>query len=84
MPCENGEDVIVYTDDDKEAWNIEKAPVDPVAKQPSVEVGSPEEVHTPKVGTIEDVCAFLKLGAEQMIKTLVYQCGDELVLALVR
>ncbi|MHC4950084.1 MAG: proline--tRNA ligase [Planctomycetota bacterium] len=84
VPCENGEDVIVYTDDDKEAWNIEKAPVDPVAKQPAVEVGSPEEVHTPKVGTIEDVCAFLKLGAEQMIKTLVYQCGDELVLALVR
>ena len=26
VPCDNGEDVIVYTDDDKEAWNIEKAP----------------------------------------------------------
>ena len=55
VPCENGEDVIVYTDDDKEAWNIEKAPVDPLPKQPAVEVGPPEEVYTPKAGKIEEV-----------------------------
>ena len=84
VPCENGEDVIVYTADDKTAWNIEKAPVDPLPKQPAVEVGGAEEVHTPKAGKIEDVCAFLKLGAEQLIKTLIYQAGDDLVVALVR
>ena len=84
VPCENGEDVIVYTDDDKEAWNIEKAPVDAVAKQSAVEVGPVEEVHTPKVGTIEAVCAFLKLQPEQLIKTLVYTAGDDSVVALVR
>ncbi|MHC4289658.1 MAG: proline--tRNA ligase, partial [Planctomycetota bacterium] len=84
VPCENGEDVIVYTDDDKEAWNIEKAPVDPLAKQPGVEVGPVEEVHTPKAGKVEDVCAFLKLEPSQLIKTLIHTCGDEVVAVLVR
>ena len=84
VPCENGEDVIVYTDDDKEAWNIEKAPVDPLPKQPAVEVGPPEEVYTPKAGKIEEVCAFLKLKPDQLIKTLIYTCGDDMVVALVR
>jgi prolyl-tRNA synthetase len=84
VPCENGEDVIVYTADDKQAWNIEKAPVDPLPKQPAVEVGAVEEVHTPKVGKIEDVCAFLKLQPEQLIKTLIYQAGDDVVVALIR
>ncbi len=84
VPCENGEDVIVYTTDDKQAWNIEKAPVDALPKQAAVEVGAAEEVHTPKVGTIEDVCAFLKLQPEQLIKTLVYTAGDDSVVVLVR
>ncbi len=84
VPCENGEDVIVYTDDDKEAWNIEKAPVDALPKQPAVEIEAPEEVHTPKAKTIEEVCAFLKLEADQLIKTLVYTCGDNVVVVLVR
>ena len=84
VPCDNGEDVIVYTDDDKEAWNIEKAPVDALVKQPAVEVGSAEEVHTPKAGKIEDVCAFLKLEPCQLIKTLIYKSSEDIILALVR
>ena len=84
VPCENGEDVIVYTDDDKEAWNIEKAPVDALPKQPAVEVGQPEDVHTPNARTIEEVCEFLKLQPDQLIKTLIYKSGDNMVLALVR
>ncbi|MHC4232059.1 MAG: proline--tRNA ligase [Planctomycetota bacterium] len=84
VPCANGEDVIVYTDDDKEAWNIEKAPVDPLAKQDAVEAGPIEEVHTPRAGKVEDVCAFLKLEPGQLIKTLIHTCGDETVAVLVR
>ena len=38
----------------------------------------------PKAGTIEDVCAFLKLQPEQLIKTLIYTAGDDRVVALVR
>ncbi|MHC4552257.1 MAG: proline--tRNA ligase [Planctomycetota bacterium] len=84
VPCENGEDVIVYTADDKEAWNIEKAPVDAVAKQAPVEVGAPEEVHTPRAGKIEDVCAFMKITPEKLIKTLIYKVDDDVIVALVR
>lgn len=84
VPCENGEDIIVYTADDKQAWNIEKAPVDPLPKQPAAEVGTAEEVHTPKVGTIEDVCVFLKLKPHQLIKTLIYKTGDDMIAVLVR
>ncbi|MBN1818062.1 MAG: proline--tRNA ligase, partial [Sedimentisphaerales bacterium] len=84
IPCENGEDVIVYTEDNAHAWNIEKAPVDPLPKQPAAQVGQPEEVYTPHVGTIEAVCEFLKTTPEQMIKTLIYTCQDQVVAVLVR
>jgi prolyl-tRNA synthetase len=43
-----------------------------------------EEVHTPKVGSIEAVCGFLKTTPAEMIKTLIYKAGDELVVAVVR
>lgn len=84
IPCENGEDVIVYTADDKQAWNIEKAPVDALAKQPAAEVGPVEEVHTPRAGKIEDACACMKVTPDQLIKTLIYKSDDDLILALVR
>jgi len=86
VPCENGEDVIVYTEDDKRAWNIEKAPVDPPSgERKDVQVGAVEEVHTPGVGSIEEVCKFLKKKPRDMIKTLIFKTGDgEVVAALVR
>ncbi len=84
IPCANGEDVIVYTADNNLAWNIEKAPVDALPKQPAKEVGAPVELHTPGVGKIDEVCAFLKLKPHKMIKTLIYKAGDKVVLALVR
>jgi prolyl-tRNA synthetase len=84
VPCDNGEDVIVYTDDDKEAWNIEKAPVDALPKQPAVEVGAVEHFLTPKAGKIEDACVCMKVTADQLIKTLIYKSGDDIILALVR
>jgi prolyl-tRNA synthetase len=73
VPCQNGEDIIVYTEDGSGAWNLEKAPVDPPPKQQALKnVPAIEEVHTPNIGSIEDVCNFLKCKPEQMIKTLVY------------
>ena len=35
IPCESGEDMIVYTDDGSYAANLEKAAVDPLPKEPS-------------------------------------------------
>lgn len=78
IPCENGEDVIVHTKDNSEAWNIEKAPVDPLPKQEPIEnPPAPEQVHTPNAGSIEAVCDCLKTKPQDMIKTLIYTSGTE-------
>ena len=45
---------------------------------------APEEVHTPNVGTIEAVCEFLKSKPKDMIKTLIYAAGEDVIAALVR
>ena len=84
VPCDNGEDVIVYTADSERAWNIEKAPVDAVAKEPAVDPKDLVELHTPNVGTIEAVCEFLKAKSKKLIKTLIYKANDEVFVALVR
>ncbi len=85
IPCENGEDTIVHFEDNSRAWNIEKAPVDPVPTRPPIaNPPAVELVHTPNVGSIESVCAFLKAKPNQLIKTLVYSAGDKTVVALVR
>ncbi|HEG43551.1 MAG TPA: proline--tRNA ligase [Phycisphaerales bacterium] len=85
IPCENGEDVIVYIAGSDKAWNIEKAPVD-ATPQPETRpaVGTTEELHTPHVGTIEEVCKFLKRKPKDLIKTLIYSTPDKTVAALVR
>ncbi len=85
VPCESGEDTIVYTEDNAHAWNIEKGPVDPLPKQGADGDISPlEEVHTPKAGTIEEVCGFLKAEPKELVKTLVHSMDGKVVLALVR
>ena len=43
-----------------------------------------QEVHTPNVGSIEAVCDFLKTKPQDMIKTLIYVSGEDVVAALVR
>jgi prolyl-tRNA synthetase len=83
VPCESGEDVIVYTPDGTYAANIEKAEVDALAKVTQA-AATLTEVHTPGVGTIEDVCKFMKTKPHQMIKTLIYKMEDGVVMVLVR
>ncbi|MHC4215520.1 MAG: proline--tRNA ligase, partial [Planctomycetota bacterium] len=77
IPCESGEDVIVYTKDASYAANIEKAAIDPLPKQPPLTDPPPtEDVHTPNVGSIEAVCDFLKTKPNQMVKTLIYSSSE--------
>jgi len=77
IPCESGEDMIVYTEDGSYAANLERAEVDPLPKeQGDAEIPQPEEVHTPNVGTIDAVCGFLGSRPNDMIKTLIYSAGD--------
>ena len=91
IPCESGEDTIVYTEDGSYAANLERAAVDPLPpsvipseRSESRNLPKPEEVHTPNIGSIEAVCAFLKTRPGEMIKTLIYSAGDEVVAAIVR
>ncbi len=80
VPCESGEDTIVYAEDGSYAANLERADVDPLLKDEggwTEDEGRKfpliEEVHTPNIGSIEAVCEFLKTKPQQMIKTLIYK-----------
>jgi prolyl-tRNA synthetase len=85
IPCPSGEDVIVYTEDGSYAANIEKAGVDALPRLQTQDSRlQPEEVHTPNVGSIEAVCAFLKTKPADMIKTLIFSVDKDVVVALVR
>ncbi len=84
IPCESGEDTIVYTQDGSYAANLERAAVDPATRNDGRGMPATEDVHTPNVGTIEAVCAFLGTEPKGMIKTLIYSAGDDTVAALVR
>jgi len=73
IPCESGEDTIVYTADGSYAANLEKAAVDPLPKEPSPgQISGPEDVPTPGTGSIEAVCTLLGTRPSEMIKTLIY------------
>jgi prolyl-tRNA synthetase len=85
VPCESGEDTIVYTEDGSYAANLERANVDALPKQKfDGEIPALEEVHTPSIGSIEAVCDFLKTKPEQMIKTLIYSKDGKTIAALIR
>jgi prolyl-tRNA synthetase len=74
VPCESGEDTIVFTEDGSYAANLEKAAVDALPKETADgDIAAAEEVHTPNVGTIDAVCEFLKTKPAEMIKTLIYK-----------
>ncbi len=84
IPCESGEDTIVYTRDGSYAANLERATVDPVPRNERQSIPPPEDVHTPNTGTIEAVCTFLQTQPKDMIKTLIYSAAGGAVAALLR
>jgi len=85
IPSDNGEDIIVRTEDGSYAANLDKAAVDPLPKAPAIaNPPAMEPVHTPGVGSIEAVCNFLGTRPEEMIKTLIYSAGERTYMALVR
>ncbi len=85
IPCESGEDTIVYTEDGSYAANLERAAVDPLPKDATkAEIPPMEEVQTPNIGSIDAVCEFLKKKPAQMVKTLIYSTEDTTVAVLIR
>ncbi len=78
VPCESGEDVIVYTEDLAYAANIEKAAVDPISPESkTADVQAITEIYTPGSGAIDSVCTYLKTVPEKMIKCMIYVFGPE-------
>ncbi len=78
-----GEGIIAYCPACGYAANDEKAEciVKPIEKEEPKEI---EKVHTPNVGTIDDLVSFLNTDASRFVKTLIYRAGDKLIAAMVR
>jgi prolyl-tRNA synthetase len=82
VESEIGDNTLLLCKDCDYAANVEKAACKPDFRAPaSVEAAQeaasatagPEKIDTPAVKTIEELCAFLKTGAETFIKTLIYR-----------
>jgi prolyl-tRNA synthetase len=87
---DSGEDAIVACDRCGYAANVEIATVgtrgakDEAKASPGAALPALTKVHTPNVGTIKDVAAFLEAPPQSFLKSLVYVAGQDLVLAVVR
>ncbi|MHB1399314.1 MAG: proline--tRNA ligase [Trichloromonadaceae bacterium] len=82
--ADSGEDAIVSCDSCEYAANVEKAEIRPsaaAAPAPSQEL---KQVLTPARKTIEEVAEFLKVGPQQLVKTLIVQTdvGETLAVLL--
>ncbi len=79
-----GEDTIVLCHDCDYRANMEAAPC--IVHGEAGEVAELQKVATPNVKTIEDLCAFLNVRADQTCKAVVYQenLTDKLVVAFLR
>ncbi|MCL4221843.1 MAG: proline--tRNA ligase [Phycisphaerales bacterium] len=76
--CESGEDTILFCPASGYAANVEKCEIGP--RTPPARgyfVGEPSgdlaEVHTPDCPGIDDVCAFMKVKPDAMLKTVVFK-----------
>ncbi len=80
-----GEELIVFDPDSQYAANVERAEVlPPRAKAPEA-LQPLEKVSTPHAKSVEDLCALLKVKAKSVVKTLLYQTGDnEIAAVLIR
>ncbi len=84
--AETGEDAILSCDSCGYAANVEKAAIRlpenlELAAAPA---GEPVKVHTPDARTIEEVSAFLKIEASNLVKTMIYDTDQGVIAALVR
>ena len=85
IPSENGEDSVAYCPACGYAANLERAEVGPRGyAMPDVPLEDLQEVDTPDVGTIAQVCELLGCKPRQMIKTLVYVADEKPLVVLLR
>ncbi|MBW2631247.1 MAG: proline--tRNA ligase, partial [Deltaproteobacteria bacterium] len=86
VTAETGEDAMVHCISCDYAANLEKAEISRPEGEAEHAMGYPsmEEVHTPDVRTIEEVCAFLDVAPGDVVKTMIFMCDGKPVAVLVR
>lgn len=83
--ADSGEDAVIFCRSCDYAANLEKAEIAPPVKTSHPRTLKPlETVHTPNVRTIEEVSAFLSVGPQEVVKTLVFIADGKPVAILVR
>ncbi len=83
--ADTGEDLIATCEGCGYAANLEKAEIGKGSYSRSTETEKPiEKVYTPGRKTVEDVCGFLKVGPDQLVKTLIFESAKGPVAALIR
>jgi prolyl-tRNA synthetase len=84
--AETGEDAILSCNACNYAANQERAEI-ALPESPAFAAapdGKPVEVHTPDVRTVDEVCRFLGITPDRLVKTLIYSTDRGPVAALVR
>lgn len=84
--AESGEDAVASCSACEYAANVEKAAAKS-KRNPPAKRDEPldiESVSTPRQKTVEEVTAFMKIGADCLVKTLIYLADGKPVVALVR
>lgn len=85
VPTDSGEDRIVHCASCGYAANMEKAECAALEGNSGDGEAPMKEVRTPGIKTVEKVTGFLKVGPEQLVKTLLYQMdSSEVIACLVR
>ena len=79
-----GEDILVLSDDDSFASNIEVAPCVPEIAPKEDTLETLTLVETPHSRTIEEVTDFLKKDVKKFVKTLIYNVDGKAVAVMVR
>jgi prolyl-tRNA synthetase len=80
--ADSGEDALAVGDADQYAANVELAPAFPPATPRAAASQPLARVATPRMKTIADVSAFLKVPAERCLKTLVVEGAEGGVVAI--
>jgi len=86
VTADSGEDGMVYCTSCEYAANLEKAEILQPEKEDLDESTflPTEEVYTPDVRTIEEVCAFLNVTPDDVVKTLIFVADGKPIAALIR
>ncbi len=82
--ADTGEDTVVACTACEYAANVERAAVQWHGNICTETCAAVEEVHTPAVHTVEEVCQYMDIAAEKLLKTVLFSVDGKPVAVLVR